>query len=321
VSRWIRWPRKSFTSHLLHFDTWETLHSPSILVCIPAKDEESTIAKVVIKASQHANRVLVCDDGSSDMTGEIARRLGAEVLRNESASGYGVALSILFKRAARLRPDVMVTIDADGQHDPDDIPRLVAPILRNQADLVIGSRFAGKKPRAMRAYRTLGIKGITRLTAATSGFDLTDAQSGFRAYSFRAIRGIVPVEQGMGASSEILIRAGEKKLRVVEVPVGVKYKDLRTSTYNPIFHGLDVTASIIKLVSLRHPLLSFGGLGLATILIGLTYGFYTIQIYSVQMRPITNVSILSMAIVSSGLLLLFMGIILFTLTSLINENR
>lgn len=294
---------------------------PSVLVCIPAKDEEKTIGRVVLKARRHATKVVVCDDASSDMTGDIAEALGALVIRNESQNGYGAALSVLFKQAAKIRPEVMVTMDADGQHDPDDIPRLVKPILQHQADVVIGSRFVKQSNRTMRAYRKVGIKGITKLTTATSGIQLTDAQSGFRAYSRRAFQRIAPVELGMGASSEILMRAGEQDLHVVEVPVGVKYKGLHTSTHNPIFHGMDVAASILKILSLRHPMLSFGALGLATILVGLGYGYYTIQTYSAQMRPITNVSLLSMAIVSSGLILLFMGVILFTLTSLIKESR
>jgi glycosyltransferase involved in cell wall biosynthesis len=255
------------------------------------------------------------------MTGQIAESLGAEVVRNTSAGGYGAAMALLFKQAAKIKPDVMVTLDADGQHDPEDIPRLVKPIANHRADVVIGSRFLREKRGGVRAYRKMGIKGITRLTGAMSGIQLTDAQSGFRAYSLLAIQKIAPVELGMGASSEILMRAAEQNLRVREVPVGVEYKDLRTSANNPIYHGLDVIFSILKYVSLRHPLLSFGTLGLATILIGLGYGYYTIQTYSAQVRPITNIALLSMAIVSSGLLLLFMGVILFTLTNLIKESR
>lgn len=276
---------------------------------------------MVVKAKRYADKVVVCDDRSSDMTGQIAKSLGAEVVRNTSAGGYGAALALLFRQAAKIQPDVMVTLDADGQHDPDDIPRLVKPIVNHQADVVVGSRFLKEKRGGVRAYRRIGIKGITQLTGAMSGVELTDAQSGFRAYSRPAIRSLAPVELGMGASSEILMRAAEQNLRIVEVPVGVKYKGLRTSARNPIYHGLDVLFSMVKFSSLRHPMLSFGTLGLGAILLGLGYGYFTIQAYSAQGRPITNVALLSMAIVSTGLLLLFMGIILFTLTSLIKENR
>lgn len=290
-----------------------------ILVCIPARDEEKTIATVIVKSKRHADRIVVCDDGSEDMTGEVAKALGAEVIRVPSGGGYGAALALLFERANQIGPDVMVTLDADGQHNPDDIPTLTKPILDQQADIVIGSRFLTRRG-AVRAYRKIGIRAITRMTATISGFELTDAQSGFRAYSRAAMLRVAPVEAGMAASTEILMRASQQKLRVIEVPTHMEYKDLQTSTHNPLFHGFDVLLGTVKFISLRHPLLFYGGAGLIVMASGLLYGSYFIQLYSLQQRPITNVALLSMAIVTSGLLLLFMAIILFTLTSVIKER-
>lgn len=289
-----------------------------ILVCIPARDEERTIANVIIKSKRHADKVVVCDDGSSDMTGEIAKELGAEVIRNPSAGGYGAALALLFERAAQIGPDAMVTLDADGQHNPDDIPALTKPILEKQADIVIGSRFLSGNG-AARAYRKIGIKAITRMTVKMSGLQLTDAQSGFRAYSRAAILRAAPVELGMAASTEILLRANEEKLRVLEVPTHVKYKDLQTSAHNPLYHALDVVIGTLKFVSLRHPLLFYGAAGLVVVVSGLLYGYFTIQEYAALGKPITNIALLSMAVITSGILLLFMAIILFTLTNLIKE--
>ena len=287
-------------------------------MCIPARDEEKTIASVIVKSKRHADKIVVCDDGSMDMTGEVAQALGAEVIRVPSGGGYGAALAVLFKRAEQIAPDVMVTLDADGQHNPDDIPALVKPILDRQADVVIGSRFLSKN-RAARAYRKIGIKAITRVTANLSGLQLTDAQSGFRAYGRTAILRAAPMELGMAASTEILLRASRENLRVLEVPTHVRYKGLETSTHNPLYHGLDVVVGTLKFASLRHPLLVYGVAGLALMASGLGYGYYFIQVYSAQQRPITNVALLSMAIVTSGLLLLFMAIILFTLTNLVKE--
>ena len=291
-----------------------------IVVCIPARNEERTIAGVLIKARQHADKLVVCDDGSSDMTPQIAEALGAEVIRNPSASGYGAALRILFKRAAELNPDIMVTMDADGQHDANEIPKLVKPVLDAEADVVIGSRFLSERDRSLRAYRRAGIKAITSLAQATSGLELTDAQSGFRAYNKQALAKVVPVELRMGASAEILMRAAGEKLRVKEVPVRITYEGVDRSSHNSVMQGLDVVSSVLKFVSLRHPLLFYGTLGLATIILGLGYGYFTIESYASQAKPITNVALLSMAIVSSGLLLAFMAVILFTLTSLVKES-
>jgi len=114
---------------------------PFIIACIPAFREDASIARVIVKTLRYVDRVIVCDDGSPDMTAEIAERLGVEVIRHERNLGYGAALCSLFKRARELDPDVMVTLDADLQHDPDEIPKVLSPILRSEADVVIGSRF------------------------------------------------------------------------------------------------------------------------------------------------------------------------------------
>lgn len=148
---------------------------PKIIACIPAYNEERTIASVVLKAMKYVNKVIVCDDGSEDLTGEIARRLGAEVVRHERNMGYGAALSTLFNKAREVKADIMVILDADGQHNPDDIPRLLKPIIDGEADIVIGSRFIGGLKGEIPAYRELGIKAITRLVKTMTYSDLTDA--------------------------------------------------------------------------------------------------------------------------------------------------
>ena len=127
------------------------------MACIPAFNEEKTIAKVVLLTQKHVDKVVVCDDGSTDMTGEIAERLGAEVIRHERRLGYGAAIQSLFRRARELGADVMVTLDADLQHNPD-IPVLVKPLWEGGADIVVGSRFLGMR----RRFRGIGV-GALRL--------------------------------------------------------------------------------------------------------------------------------------------------------------
>ncbi len=129
------------------------LGNPFVVVGIPAFNEEKTIAKVVLSAQKNADIVVVCDDGSSDMTGEIAKGLGAVVLRHEKNLGYGAALQSLFKKARELDADVLVTFDGDGQHDSAEIPRIVKPIEDGVAEVVLGSRFLDKNGTAqMPAY-------------------------------------------------------------------------------------------------------------------------------------------------------------------------
>jgi len=138
--------------------------------------------KVILLTQKHVDKVLVCDAGSTDMTGEIAEKLGADVMRHKRNLGYGAA--------RELDVGIMITLDGDGQHDPNDIPLLVKPILEGGADVVVGSRFLEKaKAGEVPLYRRLGIKAITRLTGAASSCRVGDAQSGFRAYGRRALEG------------------------------------------------------------------------------------------------------------------------------------
>jgi len=129
---------------------------PRIIACIPAYDEEKTIAKIVLKTKKHVNKVIVCDDGSQDMTAEIAKALGATVVKHEKNMGYGAALRTLFLETRNHNPDVMITLDADDQHDPDEIPRLAKAVLEHQADIVIGSRFLGHTN--IPWWRSIGLK-------------------------------------------------------------------------------------------------------------------------------------------------------------------
>jgi len=114
---------------------------PLVVACIPAYNEEGSIAGVVVQARKYVDRVVVCDDGSVDLTGAIAEGLGAVVVRHGRNLGKGAALRSAFLRARELGADVVAMLDADGQHDPEEIPGLVEPILKGEADMVVGSRY------------------------------------------------------------------------------------------------------------------------------------------------------------------------------------
>ena len=214
-----------------------------VIACIPAYNEEDTITSVVERALKHVDMVIVCDDGSSDLTGEKARRAGALVIRHKKNMGYGAALKTLFDVAKRVGPDVMVILDGDGQHDPDDIPALLKPILSGEADIVIGSRFLGKTE--MPVYRGVGIKLISFVVRLIAYPDIKDAQSGFRAYNQRAIEAISITERGMGASTEILLKAAYHGLRLKEVPIRVRYAGI-VHRMSPWRHGISVLLVTIK---------------------------------------------------------------------------
>ena len=299
----------------------ETSNKPYIVASIPALDEERTIAKVVINAMKYVDKVIVVDDGSSDMTGEIAERLGAEVIRHERNLGYGASLASLFKRACEISPDIMVTLDADSQHDPNEIPRLVEPILKEEADIVVGSRFlAGEDKAEMPKYRKTGIKAITKLAKAASYSEITDAQSGLRAYNRKALQLIVPTEQGMGASTEILIKAKEAGLKIKEVPVRVNYQVKKRLKLNPFYHGLDVVLSTVKHMSVRHPLVFYGIPGFIALVVATIFWVWTLRTFAATRQVITNIALIAIGATIVGLTLVTTAMILWVLVSILRER-
>ena len=290
------------------------------VACIPAFNEERTIAKVILQTQKYVDKVIVCDDGSTDMTAEIAEKLGAVVVRHSRNLGYGAALNTLFREAVKLNPSCIVTIDADGQHNPSDIPKLVEPIVRGEADIVIGSRFLSSKDNTPK-YRRLGIKVITGIARKISYPQITDAQSGFRAYSRRAVEELGLTEPGMGVSTEILIKASEKKLKVVEKPITISYDVEKPSKKNPLLHALDVVTSMLKHYSIMHPLTFYGLPGSIMILLGIFFGVWALEIYRAEGRLVVNLALLTIGSTLIGLLLIVTGITLFTLISVVRELK
>jgi glycosyltransferase involved in cell wall biosynthesis len=225
----------------------QTSLAPSIVAGIPAYNEEKTIAEVVLKAGCHVGEVLVCDDGSKDMTQIIARKNGAHVLEHKKNMGYGATMQTLFIKARELGADVLVVFDGDGQHDPDEIPELIKPVLEGRADIVIGSRFMQGARINVPLYRRMGILVITLLTKIFSGYPISDAQSGFRAFNHRALEELKMTEDGWGSSVEVFFRAHDVGLRIVEVPVNCDYKDYpKASKHEPLRQGISIVASIFR---------------------------------------------------------------------------
>ena len=247
---------------------------------IPAYNEEGRIAPVILKASRHVDMVIVCDDGSEDFTSEVAERMGAKVVHHPRNLGYGAALKTLFWEALRAGADVAVTLDADGQHDPDHIPALIDPILKGEADVVIGSRFVkGGSTPGMSKYRRWALKLLNFFGSKVTGLNVRDTQSGMRAYSRKALEiSIRAAETGMGVSLGILNEIGREGLRVKEVPITVSYKGNRPSKH-PIKHFSELIAMIIKMVLLERPLKILGGIGLTLIMVAFFFTWWALDLY------------------------------------------
>jgi glycosyltransferase involved in cell wall biosynthesis len=290
-----------------------------IVAGIPAYNEEKTIAKVILLAQREADIVVVCDDGSQDLTADIAQRLGAVVIKHEKNLGYGAAIQSLFEKARELNADLLLTLDADGQHDAQDVPKLLQPIMEGKADIVLGSRFLQQNSR-MPLYRRLGIKFLTKMTNGSQEKNsLTDAQCGFRAYSRKTIQSLPALDdKGMGVSAEVLLKAKALGLTVAEVPVEVHYHGLETSTHNPFRHGMSVFFTIIKLIVEERPLFYLGIPGSILFSAGMLFGIWTMLVYiwEGQTHLPLGFALLSVAFLLIGAFVLFTAITLYAILRL-----
>ena len=290
-----------------------------ITIGIPAYNEEKNIASIITKLKKITDSIIVCDDGSSDMTSDISKNLGAIVITHKKNMGYGVAINSIFQKAKELNIDLLVTFDADGQHRVEDIEKVVEPIKNNTADLVIGSRFLDKKSNVPN-YRKIGIKVITKITNASIKKKLTDSQSGFRAYNKQVLSQISPSDIGMGISTEILIKSSSKGLRIMEVPVTILYSG-DTSTHNPVSHGTSVLLSTIKFTSIEHPLKFYGIPSVIFLIIGGIFTTLAIQYYIDVGRLNSNLTLIGGGAVLIGIIFLICAILLYSLVSVVREKH
>jgi len=289
-----------------------------ITIGIPAYNEEKNIASIITKLKKITDSIIVCDDGSSDMTSEISKNLGVVVISHKKNMGYGAAIRTIFQKSVELDSDILVTFDADGQHRIDDVSKILQPLENNEADIVIGSRFLDNESKVPN-YRKIGIKVITQVTNASLKKKLTDSQSGFRAYNKQALTQISPSEMGMGISTEILIKASNKGLRIAEIPITILYHD-DASTHNPVSHGTSVLVSTIKFTSIEHPLKFYGIPSIIFLIIGSAFTYSAVQYYVEIGRLNTNLTVIGAGAILIGLVLLISAILLYSIVNVVREK-
>ena len=292
-----------------------------VVVGIPAFNEEKNIAKIIVKLQKVADAIIVCNDGSTDLTREISEKLGVEVINHSKNMGYGAGIRSIFLKASEMDSDILVTFDADGQHRIQDIETVIKPIVKNNADIVIGSRFLkDENSENVPKYRKIGIKAITSITDSVTDLKLTDSQSGFRAYRKNVLKQIIPSDKGMGVSTEILIKASQKKFKVKEVPIKILYEG-DTSTHHPVSHGASVIFSTMKYASIEHPLKFYGIPGIIFLAIGLFFIVWTLQSFAETRQIITNISLIGIGSVILGTMLSMSAIMLYSLVSVVRERN
>jgi len=287
---------------------------PAVIAAIPCFNEERSIGSVVLAAKRYVDKVVVVDDGSADSSAEIASEAGAVVYRHGRNKGYGAAVRSALEKGVELGGEIVVLLDGDGQHDPREIPAMLKPVLTGEAEVVVGSRFLGRGSRPP-LYRRVGQRALTTATNLSTGCKLTDSQSGFRAFSARAIRRLDLSEGGMSISSEMQFAIGRAGLKVAEVPITVAYAG--KAKRNPLEHGTGVLARIVVLFSLRHPMLLFGLPGLALLGEGVALGMRVLSIYSLTSQFAVGTALGTILLSLAGLLALFTALMLQAMKELL----
>ena len=291
------------------------------LAIIPCYNEEPTVGSVVLKAKNHVDRVLVIDDGSKDDTARIARKAGASVIIHKLNRGKSYAIKTGFKYAINRGYDFVVTIDGDGQHNPDEIPLVLTSIVNNGSDISIGYRTGSNTE--MPIWRRMGKRVLDYATSMGSGGYVTDSQCGFRAFNKTAVKGLLHKLNGgaFTVESEQLIKAHDLGLSITTANVSCKYKNLDTSTKNPTSHGFSVLSYIIWLIAERRPLLFIGVPGFILVIVGLMFGILTLQHYNQTQVFLVSYAMLTSIFLIIGVLGMFIGLMLNVLPNIIRRTR
>jgi glycosyltransferase involved in cell wall biosynthesis len=283
-----------------------------VVAAIPCFNEELFIGSVALKTKDYVDRVVVIDDGSTDKTAMVAEKAGAIVISHGSNKGKGAAVSTAFEYARKAGCKALVLLDGDGQHDPVYIPTLVKPVLEDEADMVVGSRYMEVKS-PIPGYRTWGHRVLTLFTNLGSRVKLTDSQSGLRAFSPKAIQAFSFVEQGLSVESEMQFLANEASLRVTEIPISIGYYG--KVKRSPLAHGIGVLNSILGLISRRIPLFFFGVPGVLMLAFGFWEGWRVIRGWDTYHAFWLGPALIAVLLCVVGALSLFTGLILHTIRS------
>lgn len=276
-----------------------------IAIFIPAYNEEKSIGSMVLLAKKHG-RVFVIDDGSQDRTAKIAKAAGATAIRLPKNSGYGAAIRAAFSRAKKTVAQAFVFLDADFQHEADEIPRIAQPVLLGKADVCLGSRFLGRFVRAPPGRK----EGVMLMNQISNSKKNVDSQCGFRAFSKRAMGRISFSEDGYAACAEIISSAQRAGLKVVEAPVAVRYYKGKPGIAPQVAELLEYAA---RQVIRRNPLMLFGGSGIFMLAVSALLGIFVVDTFYAKGALPTGSAFLTVFAGVVGVILLSVAINLYAL--------
>ncbi|UCC58737.1 MAG: glycosyltransferase [Candidatus Bathyarchaeum sp.] len=288
-----------------------------IAIVIPTLNECKAVGKVLTSVKQvmegYEYRVLVVDGHSTDGTDEIAKNMGANVIY-QRGKGYGDALKTGFFHARkRLDAKVIVMMDADLTYDPKDIPKLVAPIVDDEADMVVGNRFAGMQKGAMPFVNRVGNRVLSLVAKLALGLNLYDTQSGMRAFKSELLDSMHLVAVGMPLAMEMLAEARSVEARISEVPISYMPRVGKTKL-NPIKDGGKILGTTVRLMLDIRPLLFFGSIGGVLGIMGLLLHYLMLPIELAHI-------VFPFLFIIGGMLLFWFGFVIVLIRKLRRRNE
>ncbi len=218
-------------------------------IIIPMHNEELTIGNIIdrvktaVQQTGCESEIIVVDDRSYDQSLEVAKKHSVKLFTLKRHLGKGYALRAGFAKA---KGDIIVTIDSDGSHRPEELPEVLAPVQQDKADLVIGSRYLNHKHVAARRLNAFGVRLFNYFIQMLTGVAITDSQSGYRAMKREVLLSQKPKSGGYEIESEMLVKTAKKKFRITEVPISFEQRTYGHSGVDPMFDGFKILISIVS---------------------------------------------------------------------------
>lgn len=288
-----------------------------LAITIPALNEEDTIGDTIREIPRYIEgidkvEIIVICDGSTDRTSEVAKEAGADIVINNSPSrkGLGIAFKDGLNAAIDNGADIIVNIDADGQYNALEIPKLIKPILEKKADIVLGSRFAGTIEH-MVPQKRFGNMLATYVVGLASGQKISDAQTGFRALSRETACRLV-IHSGYTYTQEMIVQAAHKRMEMVEVPIEFRKREGNSRLISSVFsYARNSIVTLIRTYTYYNPLKTFSIIGGFVFLVGIIIGFRVLIhfILTGKVAPYLPTALLSSVVVIVGFLIIMMGLI------------